>query len=398
MPTKNLEHYIIGKTIGKGAEGVCKLALEKSSHERFVVKVFNQDDDFDEHPTRRLSCHHSHTHLAIPHELCIIRLLVDEVHRHPHIIELHDVVHEHGNWYEVLEYCSRGDLVRSMHAANGALPEFHCQKIFRQIIEGLEYMHNRGICHRDMKLENCLLDGFGSLKIADFGKSVIFIDDEGNRIPFHEPVGTLAYMAPEVFYSHQYFGDEIDIWSVGALLLFLLCGDIMWEKPHAEDADFSWFVDGHLLASYTFSETLKDLLTKMLSLDPSDRITLKGIKEHEWFANRSDRGVHTCLSARPSIVTRLCLNSSRRNIAKVFSDLWKKIRLSHKSKEKRRSAEQKAIKMLLMNCPRCLNYGEESSKSSEKKPSPVASSVSSLARRCSYLFHRNPSPQAVLKA
>eukprot|EP01135_Chromosphaera_perkinsii_P002942 Nk52_evm53s230 gene=Nk52_evmTU53s230 len=354
-----LKKYSIGKTIGKGAEGIVKLCTDKSTGDRYVIKIFNADDDLDEHPTGRLSCHHSHTHLAIPHELCIIRLLVDDVHQHDHIIKLQDIVHENGSWYEVLEYCSKGDLVRTLDAHKGAVPEFDCQRIFKQIVSGLRYMHSRGVSHRDMKLENCLLDAFSQVKVTDFGKSVIYLDDNSDKIKFWEPVGTLAYMAPEVFYGRGYYGDEVDVWSAGVVLLTLLCGDIMWEKPDLDDEDFKWYANGHLFRSYTFSESLKDLLSKMLEIDPTKRITLDEVVKHPWFQVRSIRGVHTCFESRPGALIRTNSNSSSKSTEKKRSkhsslrEWWDKIRVSSKTKKKQQAAEQKAVRMLMRNCSQC---------------------------------------------
>ena len=396
-----LEKYIIGKTIGKGAEGIVKLCTEKSTGERFVIKLFNADDDLDEHPTSRLSCHHSHTHLAIPHELCIIRLLVDDIHKNEHIIELRDIVHENGQWYEVLQYCGRGDLVRALDGHKGALPEFDCQRIFKQLIDGLKYMHTRGVSHRDMKLENCLVDAFHQIKITDFGKSVIYLDDDGERIKFFEPIGTVAYMAPEVFYGQGYYGDEVDVWSTGVVLLTMLCGDIMWEKPDFDDEDFKWFLDGHLFRSYTFPDSLKDLLSRMLEVDPKERIKLDDVMKHPWFNVRSARGVHTCLESRPGALIRVSSGNSDKSLDKKskrssLREFWDRLRLSNKTKKKQQAAEQKAVRMLMQNCTECKAFEKRSMQklALQKQSSLPAEQTNRLSkdkklinvRRCSSLM------------
>jgi serine/threonine protein kinase len=89
-------------------------------------------------------------------------------------------------------------------------------------------MQSQGICHRDLKLENLLLDGNGNLKVADFGLSTIYRKD-GKKRPLNTRCGTIAYMAPEVILAKEYDGDFVDLWAAGIILAAMFCGSKLTE-------------------------------------------------------------------------------------------------------------------------------------------------------------------------
>jgi MAP/microtubule affinity-regulating kinase len=103
---------------------------------------------------------------------------------------------------------------------NRRLPEEEAKRIFKQVVEGIRYLHNRCITHRDIKLENLLLDDDNNIRIIDFGFSTC--------IPIERKVkmfcGTPSYMAPEIVNKTEYCGPPADIWALGVLLFTLLCG------------------------------------------------------------------------------------------------------------------------------------------------------------------------------
>eukprot|EP01135_Chromosphaera_perkinsii_P003815 Nk52_evm8s256 gene=Nk52_evmTU8s256 len=299
---KLLKKYEMDRTLGKGAEGTVKLARHKETRERYVIKFFNIADDVDEHLARRFSCHYTHTKLPIPHEVNIIRLLQDDVHSHENIVGLSEVYHKGSEWCIVMEYCSRGDMVRLVETEE-PISESFSQKLFKQLIEGVEYMHSRGVCHRDLKLENVLLDACGMVKISDFGTAEVFLGDGEDVYHFKDKTGTFAYMAPEVRdcpADGSYDGVKCDIWSCGIMLVTLLIGHCPWENAIDSDTIYWKHKQGHFVDSYTFGDSLKSFLQGVLDPDPKTRFTIEDIKKHEWFKSRAIYGTHKfCYDHKP---------------------------------------------------------------------------------------------------
>ena len=135
-----------------------------------------------------------------------------------------------------------------------------------------------------MKPENLLLDKNGNLKLSDFGFSTLF-EHKGKRRKLATQCGSSVYMAPEIFVK-PYDGDKIDIWSCGIILFVLLCGEIPWNKPLQEDKNFQYFFsNGAIFPPWNrFSPQVLDLLTRVLSIIPENRVTLAEIKQHPWFS------------------------------------------------------------------------------------------------------------------
>nr|POE89365.1 isoform 2 of snf1-related protein kinase catalytic subunit alpha kin10 [Quercus suber] len=153
--------------------------------------------------------------------------------RHPHIIRLYEVIDTPKEIYFVMEYAKKGDLLEYI-LDMGKLQEEEARKIFQQIISGVEYCHENYVVHRDLKPDNLLLDSEQNVKITDFGLSNIMSDGQG----FTTRCGSPDYVAPE--------------------------------------AGISTF-PSHL------SPTARDLISKMLTVNPVERIEIPMIRKHQWF-------------------------------------------------------------------------------------------------------------------
>lgn len=121
--------------------------------------------------------------------------------------------------YIVLEYAEGGELFDFV-ADTGRLDENMTRYYFKQLLDGLEFIHNRGFCHRDLKPENLLLDAHGNLKIADFGYAAPAKgkDSQGN---LRTQCGTVSYMAPEILYGQKYKGTQVDVFCAGSMLFIM---------------------------------------------------------------------------------------------------------------------------------------------------------------------------------
>merc|ERR1719361_544980 len=162
---------------------------------------------------------------------------------------------------------------------------------FRQLVAGIECMHNNGIIHRDIKPQNLLLDNKYNLKITDFGLSKI--DPTGNpNIKMSDwHVGTRGYQAPEILLRKKEYDLKVDVFAMGVVLFILLGGYPPFE--HAKDSDewyqfivakkYKNFWKSHRNCGLRQQET--DLITRMLCFDPEKRISISKIKKHQWFIN-----------------------------------------------------------------------------------------------------------------
>ncbi|KVH95231.1 Protein kinase, ATP binding site-containing protein [Cynara cardunculus var. scolymus] len=151
---------------------------------------------------------------------------------------------------------------------------------FQQLISGVSYCHSMEICHRDLKLENTLLDGSPSprLKICDFGYSKSGLLHSQPK----STVGTPAYIAPEVLSRKEYDGKIADVWSCGVTLYVMLVGAYPFEDP--EDPRNFRKTIGYSIPDYVrVSADCRHLLSHVFVANPSKRITIAEIKKHPWF-------------------------------------------------------------------------------------------------------------------
>ena len=209
--------------------------------------------------------------------------------RHPHIIQFKEILLTPTHLAIVMEYAAGGELFDHIVAA-GRFNEAQARYYFQQLITGVDYCHFRNVCHRDLKLENALLDTVPSpnnpprVKICDFGYSK-------NDLLHSQPkstVGTPAYIAPEVLQRKEYSGRQADVWSCGVTLYVMLVGAYPFEDPE-DPRNFRKTIQRIMSTSYAIpqdvviSNECRDLLGKIFVADPNLRITIQGIKQHPWF-------------------------------------------------------------------------------------------------------------------
>ena len=193
----------------------------------------------------------------------------------------------------ILEYLAGGELFEILNYTQESLKENIARTYFHQLIDGIFACHTSGICHRDIKPQNLLLDSHFRLKIADFGLSKVFnasdIDLHGNLSPMETfNVGTHGFQAPEILNCQKYTF-SCDIFSCGVVLFILLAGYPPFEYASSQCRWYLPLMNGNVKKFWKqhhgcgISSGAKDIITRMLWYEKDKRITLNGIKRHRWY-------------------------------------------------------------------------------------------------------------------
>eukprot|EP00879_Flechtneria_rotunda_P001597 GHRR01001757.1.p1 GENE.GHRR01001757.1~~GHRR01001757.1.p1 ORF type:complete len:342 (+),score=105.96 GHRR01001757.1:147-1172(+) len=259
-----MDRYEYIRDIGSGNFGVAKLMRDKKNNELVAVKFIERGDRVDKNVEREILNH---------------RMLIN-----PNVVGFKEVFLTPTHLCIVMEYAAGGELFDRIVKA-GRFSEDEARYFFQQLICGVDYCHQSGVCHRDLKLENTLLDGSPAprVKICDFGYSKSALDSQPKST-----VGTPAYIAPEVLQRTAYNGHGADVWSCGVTLYVMLVGAYPFED-HTDPRNFSKTIKRILAVKYTIPPQLRispecqDLLSRIFVANPTQRITLTDIKRHPWF-------------------------------------------------------------------------------------------------------------------
>lgn len=255
------QYYRVGKVLGKGAFGKVNLAIDRSNGKLVAIKSLNK---------HYLSDNSSKT--KVMQEVAILQRI-----SHKNIVWMRDNFETESHIIFVMELCAGGDLLNYVRKRR-KLPENTAKVIFKQVLLGLKYCHENNILHRDIKLDNILLDSKGEVKIGDFGVSKIVKDGE----IMTDQWGTPAYIAPEILVDEGYTGFCIDIWSAGVVLYAMLYGTVPFKAHNMKDLHKSIIMAKYSLKD-TISEQAMDLIKNILEPDPTLRLSIAQILSHSWF-------------------------------------------------------------------------------------------------------------------
>jgi serine/threonine protein kinase len=204
--------------------------------------------------------------------------------RHVHVVSLKEVLASRTKIFIVLELVTGGELFDKI-VAEGKFNETTARKYFQQLVAGTAYCHKQGVCHRDLKPENLLLDEHVNLKISDFGLSSLYEQAAGEtdrRTLLHTTCGTPNYVAPEVLADRGYDGAMADTWSIGVILFVFLAGFLPFDEA-TMSALFKKIQKAEFTYPSWFAEDVKDLIGKILVVDPKQRLTIPEIRQHPWW-------------------------------------------------------------------------------------------------------------------
>ncbi|TYJ17749.1 hypothetical protein E1A91_A09G074200v1 [Gossypium mustelinum] len=259
-----LGNYELGRNLGEGNFGKVKLAKNLHSGLTFAVKILEKSKLI------QLSIADQ-----IKREIATLKLL-----KHPNVVRLHEVLASKTKIYMVLEYATGGELFVRI-ASKGKLSEAEGRKFFQQLIDGVSYCHNKGVFHRDLKLENVLIDDKGNIKISDFGLSALPQHIRGDGL-LHTTCGSPNYVAPEILANRGYDGATSDIWSCGVILYVILTGYLPFDDRNLAVLYQKIFKGDPQIPKW-LSPGARNMIRRILDPNPETRITMAGIKEDEWF-------------------------------------------------------------------------------------------------------------------
>ena len=259
---KEIGNYKLGQEIGSGAFGKVILGKHIPTEEKVAIKILDKfilsqtPDDYQ----------------LVKQELSILKIV-----KHKNIVQLYEILETPRHIFIVMEYCEGGDIMNYI-LTRERLSENESLKFFHQLINALYYLHSQNIAHRDIKIDNLLLDSNYDLKLIDFGLSTKYSDDE----LLNQPCGTIVYAAPEVLDYKEYHGMLADVWSCGIVLYGMLSGFLPFGDSD-DEINKKKVLEGKIKMPKFFSEEAKNLLEHMLDINPLTRYTLDDIMEHPWF-------------------------------------------------------------------------------------------------------------------
>ncbi|KAK9723664.1 hypothetical protein RND81_05G016500 [Saponaria officinalis] len=253
--------YELGRLLGYGAFAKVYRARNVNTGQSVAVKIVSKI---------KVEKKNMATHLK--REVSVMQRL-----RHPNIIRIIEVLATKTEVYIVMEYAKGGELFDKV--AKGRFSENLGRRYFQQLISAVGYCHSRGVFHRDLKPENLLLDENWDLKITDFGLSAV--KTETNTM-LRTVCGTPAYVAPEVLAEKGYFGEKIDVWSCGIILFVLTAGYLPFNDTNLMRL-YKKIYKGQFKCPKWMSTELKQLLRRLLDINPETRITIEEIINDSWF-------------------------------------------------------------------------------------------------------------------
>jgi calcium/calmodulin-dependent protein kinase I len=277
------EVYSLGKDLGAGSFGVVKHAKKIDSSEQFAVKIINK---------KRLE---SEDLEALQTEIDLLSQI-----DHPNIVKLHEIYEDKEFFYMIFELMQGGELFERI-VDKDHYSEKEASEALNPIVDAIRYCHSMGIAHRDLKPENLLYatkESNSLIKITDFGLAKVISEED----MMQTQCGTPSYVAPEVLQNDGRGYDlSVDCWSIGVILYVMLCG-----FPPFYHEDETVLFELIKQGEYSFptphcdniSEAGKDLIKKLLVVEPSKRLKADEILDHPWMKGKTGTVPLTVVSAR----------------------------------------------------------------------------------------------------
>lgn len=303
-PNKIVGDYVIRtKIIGRGNFSTIYEGYHQQFNKPVAVKKLDVED------TQKLKNY-------VQREIDLHQKLV-----HPHIVSMYDhyIDHEISSIYIFMEYCPKGDF--SHFQQKRPMMEWTINKYMRQFTSALEYIHNLGVFHRDLKPHNLLLDVEYNLKVSDFGLSKNEI--EGSVAAMHKTYcGSPLYMAPEIIFDSTY-DNKSDLWSVGVILYEWITGHHPYKCKNLYELMTRMKSEVFTLPTIykaKLSESLVKLLEALMNKNPSERIEWQVLFKHPWIANDQQIEIENDLMEFPNGITTFPSLNNHNKLKYIFVD------------------------------------------------------------------------------
>ncbi|KAK8114309.1 serine/threonine-protein kinase 6 [Apiospora kogelbergensis] len=265
----HLGMFEIGRPLGKGKFGRVYLARERSNGFICALKVLHKNE-----------LQQGRVEKQVRREIEIQSNL-----RHPNVLQLYGHFHDSKRVFLILEFAGKGELYKHLRKEN-RFPEWKAAQYVAQMASALRYLHRKHVIHRDIKPENILVGIHGELKLSDFGWSVHAPNNRRQTM-----CGTLDYLPPEMIKpggSDNFYNEKVDLWSLGVLAYEFLVGEAPFEdtpvmtQRRIARADMT-------IPSFVSPEA-RDIIKKLLVLDPDKRIPLDQVQQHPWILKHCVKG------------------------------------------------------------------------------------------------------------
>jgi aurora kinase, other len=261
--------FEIGKPLGKGKFGRVYLARERATGFVCALKVLHKSE-----------LQNNKVEKQVRREIEIQSNLA-----HPNILRLYGHFHDTKRIFLILEFAGKGELYKHLRKAQ-KFPEALAAQYVAQMASALKYLHRKHVIHRDIKPENILVGIHGEIKISDFGWSVHAPNNRRNTM-----CGTLDYLPPEMIKpgrEDNYYSEKVDLWSLGVLTYEFLVGEAPFEDSmvmtQRRIARCEMTIPGFVSAE------ARDLIKKLLVLDPEKRLSLEEVEVHPWILRHCAKG------------------------------------------------------------------------------------------------------------
>ena len=287
-PETKINFYLYGRRIGQGAFGKVNLGLNVLTGRVVAIKSFKTT------PIKKFQ----HRMKKIQYETELMKRF-----NHKNITKILEVFNDEEYMLIIMEYINGGNLF-SFVKKRRKLSEKMAKFLFRQIILGIQHIHSKNVVHRDIKLENILIDFDNNVKICDFGIGKV-LENEDELL--YDKCGTPMYMAPEIILANDdngYKGFPVDIWSSGITLYIMLSGSLPFniknKNNNKEDMALNSIKDKNNIFLQNqiinvkpkeienISIEAKNLLKGLLNKNPSKRLTCSQILNHPWLKHSNN--------------------------------------------------------------------------------------------------------------
>ncbi|XP_068199417.1 hormonally up-regulated neu tumor-associated kinase [Antennarius striatus] len=292
--SKRVGSYLVGKMINKGSFAKVMEGLHIGTGEKVAIKVID----------KKKARQDSYVLKNMKREPRIHQMV-----RHPNIVVLLETLETENSYYMAMELCGGGDLMDRI-CDKRRLEEKEVRRYTRQILSAVDHLHKHGIVHRDLKIENFLLDEHNNIKIVDFGLSNTLKAESLSLELLSTQCGSPAYAAPELL-AHRKYGPKVDVWSIGVSTFAMLTGTLPFTvEPFNIKQLHQKMVNGEISSIPSdVSKGAEAFVLSLLEPDPTKRPSIRAAMEERWInEGHSKKPLHTL-----SYKNRLCpeeLNSS----------------------------------------------------------------------------------------